>query len=129
MLKTPILLLVDNEFHVLAERGSLFRHHGNKVALASDKSEAKDVLQNQPVFAIIVDYRILNMGGEATLKKFKRMYPDTAIIMLNDGNAGKKINHLIDENVLEKYFESPLEDSQLLDFIGELFNTYLLKSE
>ena len=71
MLETPTLLLIDNELHILASRGRLFRHHGYNVALASGESEAMDVLQNQPVFATIVDYRILNIDGQATLKKLK----------------------------------------------------------
>lgn len=129
MSETPILLLIDNELHILAARGRLFRHCGNNVALASDVAEAMDVLQNQPVFAIIVDYRILNMDGQAILKKFRGSYPDTAIIMLNEGGEAKNINHLIKENVIGKYFESPFEDYQLLDFISESFNAYQLKTE
>lgn len=128
MLKTPILLLIDNELHVLALRGRLFRDFGNKVALAADESEAMDVLRYQPVFAIIVDYRILNVDGQATLKKLRRLYPDTVIIMLNEGNEAKNVNPLIKENVIEKYYENPFEDSHLLDFISESFKTYLLKN-
>ena len=129
MSETPVLLIIDNILHVLASRGRVFRHCGNNVALASGESEAMDVLRNQPVFAIIVDYRILSMDGQATLKKFRRLYPDTVIVMLNEGNEAKNINHLIKENVFEKYFERPFENSQLLDFISESFNTYQLKTE
>lgn len=129
MSETPILLLIDNELHILATRGSLFRHFGYKVALAANASEAMDVLQNQPVGVIIVDYRILNMDGQAILKKFRGSYPDTVIIMLNEGGEARNINHLIKENVIGKYFESPFEDYQLLDFIRESFNTYQQKTE
>ena len=128
MLETPALLLIDNELHVLALRGRLFRHGGNNVALASDESEAMDVLQNQPVFAIIVDYRILGMDGQAILKRLRRMYPDMVIIMLNEGGETKGVNHLIKENIIDKNFDHPIENSQLLDFLGESFNQFLLKN-
>lgn len=129
MLETPILLLIDNELHILASRGRLFRHHGYNVALASGESEAMDVLQNQPVFATIVDYRILNIDGQATLKKLKLLHPDTVIIMLNEDGEAKNVNHLIKEKLIEKCFERPFENPQLLDFIRESFNAYKLESE
>ena len=63
------------------------------------------------------------------LQTFRRLYPDTVIIMLNEGGEAKNVNHLIKEKLIEKCFERPFENPQLLDFIRESFNAYKLESE
>jgi len=129
MLEIPVLLLLDDQFHVLATRGCLFGHYGYRVVLASNASEAMDVLDDLPVGVLIVDYRILDMhDGLVTLKRISHLYPETGIIMLNEGNNVENINQILKENVIDHYFENPLVDHQFKDCINKLFKTYSFRA-
>ena len=124
MLKNPILLLVDNEFHILAARGSLFKHYGYTVALAANQKEAIDVLKHEAVCAMIVDHRILDTIDKDILDQVRRDYPATSRLMINEDEKIINVNQLIEKDIIDQFFENPCESNALIYSIEKLFENY-----
>ncbi|MGA3210592.1 MAG: response regulator [Terriglobales bacterium] len=78
-----MILCVDDEPRGLLVRQMLLRSKGYQVLTASGGREALRVFADNPVEAVVLDYRMPEMDGGQVAAELKRLKPEVKILMLS----------------------------------------------
>jgi DNA-binding NtrC family response regulator len=76
------LLVVDDEKNIRVGLGKVLEMEGYAVRLASDGSEALDILKGGDIDLIITDLKMPNLSGEELLKRAIELFPQLPVIIL-----------------------------------------------
>lgn len=82
-MRKPTILCVDDEPNGLTGRESLLRRHGYDVVATTSGRESLDLLEEVDVDAVILDYRMPEMMGNAVAERMKQLRPEVPIMMLS----------------------------------------------
>ena len=82
-MRKPTILCVDDEPIGLAGRESLLRRHGYDVVATTSGRKSLDLLEEVDVDAVILDYRMPEMMGDAVAARMKQLRPEVPIMMLS----------------------------------------------
>jgi len=80
---SPTILCVDDQPTGLHIRKLFLESFGYQVLCAGGGRTALDILQRQPVDAVILDYRMPEMDGDEVAREIKGMDPDLPIVLLS----------------------------------------------
>lgn len=83
------ILLVDDEESVLTSTKSLLNLEGYNVITAKSGEEAIEIVNNQKIDILIIDYFMLGNTGEETIKEIRKTNKEL-VILLQTGYAGEK---------------------------------------
>ena len=107
----PRILLVDDEERFRTNLQKMLEAEGLTVRGASSGAEALEELKHSPCDVIVLDIRMPDMDGLATLKEIKQINPEVEVIILSGHasmDAAMEINRLGGYDYLMK--PCPLED-------------------
>ena len=107
----PRILLVDDEERFRTNLKKMLDAQGLAVRAASSGAEALEELKRSPCDVIVLDIRMPDMDGLATLKEIKQINPEVEVIILSGHasmDAAMEINRLGGYDYLMK--PCPLED-------------------
>lgn len=76
------IMLVDDEERFLATAQKLIARKGMDIKTANGGRAALDVLAAHDIHVVILDVKMPDMDGVATLKEIKRLHPLVEVIML-----------------------------------------------
>ncbi len=76
------IMLVDDEERFLQTMQKILVNNGYAVITASSGEECLEKIAKELVHVVILDVKMPGMGGVATLKKIKQLYPMVEVIML-----------------------------------------------
>ncbi len=79
---TPKILLVDDEERFRTTLAKMLRAQGLEVATLGSGREALEELQNVAYDVMVLDVRMPDMDGIATLAEIKRIAPQVEVIIL-----------------------------------------------
>jgi len=79
----PILLIVDDETHVLSALRRALRKEGWEILLASSPREALKLLDEYSIDAILSDHKMPGMSGLHVLAEAKRRHPGAARLLIS----------------------------------------------
>jgi len=82
-MRKPTILCVDDEVNVLTGREFLLRQHGYDVVVTTSGRESLDLLEAVDVDAVILDYRMPEMMGDAVAARMKQLKPEVPIMLLS----------------------------------------------
>jgi CheY-like chemotaxis protein len=82
-MRKPTILCVDDEANGLNGRESLLRQHGYDVVVTTSGRESLDLLEDVDVDAVVLDYRMPEMMGDAVAERMKQLRPEVPIMMLS----------------------------------------------
>lgn len=77
------ILIVDDEFHILAILQEMLEQRGYACRTASNASEAKDRLAEEAFELMLCDIRMPEESGLDLLRFVHEAYPDTAVLMIS----------------------------------------------
>lgn len=117
-METKTILLVDDEERFLHTTKQLLQNRGFHIDIAGSGMEALDILRSKAIQLVVLDVKMPEMDGIATLKRIKREFPGVIIIMLT--------GHATVENAVEgirlgarDYLMKPVDVNDLADKIDE----------
>lgn len=76
------IMLVDDEERFLQTMQKILVSNGYAVITALSGEECLEKIEKELVHVVILDVKMPGMGGVATLKKIKQLYPMVEVIML-----------------------------------------------
>ena len=82
-MRKPTILCVDDEVNGLVGREALLRLQGYDVVVTTSGRRSLDLLEEVDVDAVILDYRMPEMMGDAVAERMKQLKPEVPIMMLS----------------------------------------------
>jgi CheY-like chemotaxis protein len=79
---TPTILCIDDNRAGLAIRKLLLEHQGYSVLTAEDGVSGLSLLERNPVDAVVLDYRMPGMDGDAVAQIIRKEHPGLPIVIL-----------------------------------------------
>jgi adenylate cyclase len=112
----PVVLLVDDEAHVLSALRRGLRREAIRVETAGNGREALAWLADNPVDLVISDYKMPGMSGVDLLQKVRARWPGVVRILLS-GWTSEIPASTLDEAGLFCVIAKPWDDTELRDSI------------
>ena len=98
----PTVLCVDDQQHALALRRMTLEPHGYCVKIASSGATAMKMLEEEPVAAVLLEYKMDGMDAEAMAYHIKQRFPHLPIVLLSAySEMPQRILWLVDEYVMK----------------------------
>src|SRR5580704_4428023 len=79
---SPTVLIVDDEDSTRNLCRDVITDSGLRTRVASTTEQALEILEQWPVEILITDLRVPQMGGLELLKRVRRDFPQTAVLVL-----------------------------------------------
>jgi CheY-like chemotaxis protein len=99
---SPTVLCIDDLPQVLELRKATLESHHYRVKIASSGYTAIKILEETPVAAILLEYRLDGMDAEALAYQIKQRFPKVPIILLSAySEMPERILWLVDDYVLK----------------------------
>jgi DNA-binding response OmpR family regulator len=99
---SPTVLCIDDLPQVLELRKATLESHGYCVKIASSGYAAMEVLEDSPVAAVLLEYKVEGMDAEAVACHIKHRFPNLPIILLSAySELPERILWLVDDYVMK----------------------------
>ena len=99
---SPTVLCIDDRPQVLELRKATLESHGYCVKIASSGYTAMKMLEETPVAAVLLEYKMEGMDAEAVACHIKQRFPNLPIILLSAySEMPERILWLVDEYVMK----------------------------
>lgn len=108
----PLVLLVDDEEHILSALRRSLRREGYQIVTAGSGAEALRILEERPVAAVVSDHKMPGMDGLALLARVARRWPAAARLMLT-GWPGDLSRGELEGVGVAALLEKPWDDAEL----------------
>jgi two-component system, NtrC family, response regulator AtoC len=99
---SPAVLCVDDRSQLLDLRKAALESHGYRVHIASSSYTAMKILEEKPVTAVLLEYKLEGMDAEAVACHIKQRLPNLPIILLSAyAEMPERILWLVDDYVMK----------------------------
>ncbi|HYW40659.1 MAG TPA: response regulator [Terriglobales bacterium] len=99
---SPTVLCIDDLPQALELRRATLESYGYRVKIASSAYTAMKMLEETPVAAILLEYKLEGMDAEAVAWHIKQRFPHLQIILLSAySEMPERILWLVDEYVMK----------------------------
>jgi response regulator RpfG family c-di-GMP phosphodiesterase len=125
----PVVLLVDDDAHVLASLTRALHGQPYEVATAADARDAVAILTRRNVDVLVSDLRMPGADGNALLALVRERWPDTVrMLMTGHAEVGPTIA-AINRGEVYRYILKPWDAAELRGVIGQGVERAQLKRE
>jgi len=101
-MSSPSVLCIDDLPQALELRKAILESHGYCVKIASSSYAAMKMLEEAPVAAVLLEYKLEGMDAEAVACHIKQRFPDLPIILLSAySETPERLLWLVDEYVMK----------------------------
>jgi two-component system, NtrC family, response regulator HydG len=101
-MESPIVLCIDDRPAILELRRVTLESHGYCVQVASSSYAALKILEQMPMTAVLLEYKLEGMDAEAVTCHIKQRFPHLPIILLSAySEVPERILWLVDEYVMK----------------------------
>ena len=117
-MKTPVILLVDDEKAILDSLKGSLEDEGYIVLTAPDGIKALEIIKSQPVDSIFLDIWLPEMDGIETLKLIKDYDSSINVVMMTGHGTVKTAVQAVnlgafDFSMADKYFDDEMRSRQM----------------
>ena len=99
---SPLVLCINDLPQTFELRKNVLESHGYCVKIASSGHTAMKLLDNEPVAAVLLEYKQEGMDPEAVAWQIKQRFPNLPIILLSAyAEMPERILWLVDEYVMK----------------------------
>jgi CheY-like chemotaxis protein len=114
-----ILIVDDDEQVALGLRDSLETLPNCEVAVATDGTQALHIFGRQPFDLLITDYQMPGMDGIALAKRVRRLYPQTAIIMIT-AYGSETLHGQVNDVSIQRILDKPARIVEIRSAVSEV---------
>jgi YesN/AraC family two-component response regulator len=114
------ILICDDEEGV-RESLRLILEDDHDLSFATNGSEAIEKIKKHPADLVILDIKMPKMSGLETLKKLKKVSPNTKVIIASGYKSVEAANEAIKSGASD-YIVKPFDTSQILSSINSILN-------
>jgi DNA-binding NtrC family response regulator len=108
----PVVLLVDDDPHVLSALGRSLRREDVRLLTAGNAREALQCLEEDSVELVVSDQKMPGMSGVELLKTVRARWPDVGRILLS-GWTSAIAQEDLDAAALSSVIAKPWDDQEL----------------
>ncbi len=119
MPRQPVILIVDDEQHVLGALYRLFNCDPISVYTAECPRKALSLLKKYPVDLVLSDEKMPGMSGVEFLKTIRDRYPDIIRIMLTGNTQLETAMKAVNEGEVYRFLTKPWNPEELRVLILE----------
>jgi two-component system cell cycle sensor histidine kinase/response regulator CckA len=128
MLKSPTILIVDDEPRICESLTALLNTRGYEITTANDAQAALALIDEKPFDLAILDVHLPDMMGPDLMDAVKKKHPDTSVIVISgDADLDSALAAL--RNDAYDYIRKPFEFAELLNTVENALNEQALKRE
>lgn len=124
-----VLLLLDDEVHILKALYRLFRKNGYLVLRTDEPEQAFKYLAEYEVGVILCDQRMPTISGTEFFSQVKGMYPNTVRMILSGYTELRSIIDAVNQGFIYKFLTKPWDDNLLRKHVEEAFQFYEMKRD
>lgn len=115
----PLVLIVDDDEHVLLSLERTMRRMPWQVRRASSGPEALEILETERVAVILADYQMPGMNGIELLVRAKQKWPGIQRVMLTGAANLEIIEQAVNESEVFRFLNKPWNDAHLKATVRE----------
>lgn len=119
-----LLLVVDEEPHVVSALQRELRLEGCRLLCAEHIDEALELLARHPVGVILSDLRMPQSNGIELLNKVKLMHPHIVRLILSGEQSFESVRSAINRGEVHKFLGKPWDSKELKAVIIEAFDLH-----
>ncbi len=127
--RSPVLLLVDDEPSILAALRRLLRAEGYVLHTAESGAAGLELLAQQPVDLVVSDMRMPGMSGVQFLEQVRQRWPHTMRLLLTGYADVTATIDAINRGEIYRYLNKPWDDGELRSVIRDALHVQRLRSE
>ncbi len=116
-----VLLLVDDEPHILSALHRVFMRDGYRVLATTEPNEAFNLLAQNKVQVVISDQRMPAMSGTEFLSRVKVIHPQTVRMILSGHADMQAVIDAINKGAVYRFLTKPWDDDELRRIVREVF--------
>lgn len=121
-LKSPVLLIVDDEARILAALRRSLRREGYRILTAETPAEALAVLEETAVDLVLSDQKMPGMSGLELLAEVKRLRPRASRLLITGWPEAVSAGDL-DVLAIASLIPKPWDDSELKEALRKALAT------
>jgi PAS domain S-box-containing protein/diguanylate cyclase (GGDEF)-like protein len=118
------LLFIDDENNLVAAIRRTLRNKGFNLLLATNTSEAFEILARADVGVILCDQRMPGMSGTEFLSRVKHMYPGIIRMVLSGYTDLQSVTDAVNHGAIFKFLTKPWDDDELFKALTEAFEEF-----
>lgn len=116
------ILVVDDEENTRIALSKLLGQEGFVVDLATNGTEALELLRRERVNLVISDINMPDMNGIAFLREISRHFPSTSVIMITAYGGVESYLEAMNLGAIE-YLHKPIRLDELRSVMKKVFNS------
>ncbi|MEO8885480.1 MAG: sigma-54 dependent transcriptional regulator [Mucilaginibacter sp.] len=117
------ILIIDDEVNVAQLLSKFLTRNGFEVSAASSGTSGLEYLKNGEFDLVLCDFRLEDTDGREMLKKIKKHYPQTGVIIITGYSDIKMAVELIKMGAYD-YISKPLYPDEILNTITKALETH-----
>ena len=121
------VLLVDDDPMILKSLRRALRRAPWRLLSAGSGAEALEIMEREPVWVIVADYRMPEMDGLDLLNRIKQRWPLVQRVMLTGAANLEVIERAVNESEVYRFLNKPWSDSQLRATVGDCIDRVALE--
>jgi two-component system, NtrC family, response regulator HydG len=117
------ILIIDDEVNVGILLSKFLTRNGFEVSTATSGTSGLEYLSREPFDLVLCDFRLEDTDGREILKKIKKHYPNTGVIIITGYSDIKMAVELIKMGAYD-YISKPLYPDEILTTITKALETH-----
>ena len=112
--KRILILVVDDEPTIVDMIQDFLKEEGFEVFSAGSASQALEEMKKTPADAVLLDIKLPDENGLKFLGKFKKLYPDTPVIILTGSGYDEEMMQTAIQNGASGYVSKETDMENML---------------
>ncbi len=113
-MEKEMILIIDPEAHTQWTLKTLLESEGYEILTANTIASARKIISQVRISGLITEYWINHLCSVGIIRKFKKLYPESYVMMLANGDIQEKEYQKVIDAGVDDYFLKPFPSQKIL---------------